>query len=90
MVLQTERFSTNLHRIMDHLDLELEHLLQDWAEQQPLPVGGKSQLLKSAAGFKEKGRQKTPGISPAQPSDLISWAMVYCVDRRISMARIVT
>jgi len=75
---------------MDHLDLELKHLLQDWAEQQPLPAGGKSQLLKSAAGFKENGRKRSPSKTPAQPSDLISWAMVYCVDRRISMARIVT
>ena len=75
---------------MDHQDFELKHMLQDWAEQQPLPVGGRSQLLKAAAGFLEKGRKKSPGRSPNQPSDLISWAMVYCVDRRISMARIVT
>jgi hypothetical protein len=75
---------------MDHLDLDIRHLLQDWADEQPLPVGGKSQLLKSAAGFKEKGRKKSSGKAPAQPSDLISWAMVYCVDRRISMARIIT
>ena len=75
---------------MDHLDFELKQYLQDWAEQQPLPVGGKSALLTSAAAYQEKGRKKTSGISTSQPNDLISWAMVYCVDRRISMARIVT
>ncbi len=90
MVLQTERFSTSLLKIMDHQDFELKHILQDWAEQRPLPVGGKSQLLKSAIGFKENRRKRSPGKSPSQPSDLITWAMVYCVDRRISMARIVT
>jgi hypothetical protein len=75
---------------MDQFDFELKHILQDWAEQQPLPIGGKSQLIKSAAGIKE-GRRRVQRIpSQVQPSDLISWAMVYCVDRRISMARIVT
>ena len=75
---------------MDQLDFELNQYLQDWAEQQPLPVGGKSMLLTAAAAFQEKGRKKTPGISTPQPNNLITWAMVYCVDRRISMARIVT
>ena len=74
---------------MDQLDLELKQYLQDWAEQ-PLPVGGKSRLLTSAAAYQEKGRKKSPGSSTSQPHDLISWAMVYCVDRRISMARIIT
>jgi hypothetical protein len=75
---------------MDQFDFELKHILQDWAEQQPLPIGGKSQLIKSAAGIKE-GRRRVQRIpSQVQPNDLISWAMVYCVDRRISMARIVT
>jgi hypothetical protein len=75
---------------MDHLDIELKHLLQNWAEQQPVPASGKSRLLKSAAGLKEKGGRRSAGNSPVQPNDLISWAMVYCVDRRISLARIVT
>ena len=75
---------------MDHLDFELKHLMQDWAEQQPLPVGGKSVLLTSVAANQEKGRKKTPNNFTSQPNDLISWAMVYCVDRRISIARIVT
>jgi hypothetical protein len=75
---------------MDQFDFELKHILQDWAEQQPLPIGGKSQLIKSSAGIKE-GRRRVQRIpSQVQPNDLISWAMVYCVDRRISMARIVT
>ena len=89
MALQAERYNTSLHKIMDQLDLELKQYLQDWAEQ-PLPVGGKSRLLKSAAGFKEKGRNNSSRNFTSQPTDLISWAMVYCVDRRISMARNIT
>jgi len=75
---------------MDHLDLEIRHILQDWADAQPLPVSGKAQLLKSAAGLRENRRKKSSSNPASMPNDLISWAMVYCVDRRISMARIVT
>jgi hypothetical protein len=75
---------------MDQLDFELKQYLQDWAEQQPLPVGGKSTLLTAATAYREKGKKKIPSNPSSQPNDLISWAMVYCVDRRISMARIVT
>ena len=75
---------------MDQLDLDLKQYLGDWAEQQPLPVGGKSQLLTAAVAYQEKGRKKTPDNLTTQPTYLLSWAMVYCVDRRISMARIVT
>ena len=75
---------------MDQLDFELKQYLQDWAEQQPLPVGGKSALLTSVAAYQEKGKKKTHSNPSSQPNDLITWAMVYCVDRRISMARIVT
>jgi hypothetical protein len=90
MVLQAEKFNTSSHKNMNHLDFELKHLLKDWAEQQPLPATGKSQLLKSAVGLKEKATRQPTGISRTQPTDLISWAMVYCLDRRISTARIVT
>jgi hypothetical protein len=89
MVLQEERYNTSLHKIMDHLDLEIKHLMQDWAEQ-PLPVNGKSALLTAVAAYQEKGKKKSPRTPASQPNDLISWAMVYCVDRRISLARIVT
>ncbi len=84
-----ERYNTSLHKIMNHLDLEIKHLMQDLVEQ-PLPVGGKSALLTAVAAYQEKGKKKSPPTQASQPSDLISWAMVYCVDRRISMARIVT
>jgi hypothetical protein len=75
---------------MDHLDLELKNYLQDWVDRQPLPANGRSRLLKSAAAGKEKGRKNSPLKSSSQPDDFISWALVYCVDRRISTARIVT
>jgi hypothetical protein len=86
---QPERFNTNLHK-MDQQDLELRQYLKNWVDKQPLPVGGKVQLITAAATLKEEGRSKTSRPLPPKPNDLISWAMVYCVDRRISMARIVT
>lgn len=84
------RYSTSLHKIMDQLDIELKQILQDWTERQPLPIGGKSRLLKSAAAYHEDGRGKPHAKTSSQANDLISWAMVYCVDRHISLARIVT
>ncbi len=75
--------------MMDQLDFELKHILQDWAEQQPLPVNGKTQLLSTAAASREFGNIQTPEPNLSQASDLISWAMVYCVDRRLSMTRII-
>jgi hypothetical protein len=75
---------------MDQLDFELKHNLQDWAKHQPLPVAGKSRLLSSAAANRMKGSSKTSGYTPSQASDLFSWAMVYCVDRHLSLARFVT
>jgi len=87
---QPERFSTNLPKKMDHQDLELKRYLKNWADHQPLPVGGRAQLITAAASYQEKGGVKVSRSTTPMPNDLISWAMVYCVDRKISMARIVT
>ncbi len=75
---------------MDQQDLEIKQYLKNWADHQPLPVGGRGQLLTAAASLQGTGRKQTPRITTPRPDDLITWAMVYCVDRRISMARIVT
>jgi len=90
MAKQAERFSTSLLNKMNHIDLELKGYLKRWADQQPLPAGGKAQLIKNAAAHLESGRRKT--TRPASPitADMISWAMVYCVDQKLTTARIVT
>jgi len=75
---------------MDQLDFELKRNLQNWAKQQPLPVDGKSRLLISAATNRKKRSSPTPRYATSQASELFSWAMVYCVDRRLSLARFVT
>lgn len=75
---------------MDHQDLEIKQYLKEWADHQPLPIGGKAKLITAAAAHKEKKGGKIPQLTTPIPNDLISWAMVYCVDRKISLARIVT
>lgn len=75
---------------MDHQDLEIKRYIKNWADHQPLPVDGRSKLIKAAAAHQEKRGTKTSQMTPPIPNDLISWAMVYCIDRKISMARIVT
>ena len=75
---------------MDHTDLELKQYLKNWADRQPLPVGGRAQLIMAAASSKKKRGKKTLHTTTPKSNDLLSWAMVYCVDRRISAARIVT
>ena len=75
---------------MDNLDLELKQYLKNWADHQPLPIGGKAQLITAAATLQDTAEKKSPLNISEKSNDLISWAMVYCVDKRISMARLVT
>jgi len=75
---------------MDNIDLELKQYLKNWADHQPLPVGGRSQLITAAASLQDNSEKKSPVKISENSNDLISWAMVYCIDRRISMARLVT
>jgi hypothetical protein len=75
---------------MENIDLDLKQYLKNWADHQPLPVGGRAQLIAAAASLQKNiGNKSTLKISE-KSNDLISWAMVYCVDRRISIARLVT
>ena len=75
---------------MENIDLDLKQYLKNWADHQPLPVGGRAQLIPAAASLQKNiGKKSTLKISE-KSNDLISWAMVYCVDRRISIARLVT
>ena len=75
---------------MDKLDLELKQYLKNWADHQPLPIGGRAQLIAAAAALQDTAEKKSPHIINQKPDDLISWAMVYCIDKRTSLARLVT
>jgi hypothetical protein len=75
---------------MDDQDLELKQYLKNWADHQPLPVGGRAQLITTAASYQGKRGKNTSRRTTPIPNDHLSWAMVYCMDRKYSMARIVT
>jgi hypothetical protein len=75
---------------MENIDLDLKQYLKNWADHQPLPVGGRAQLIAAAASLQKNIGKKSPLKISEKSNDLISWAMVYCVDRRTSIARLVT
>jgi len=75
---------------MDHIDIELKQSLKRWADQQPLPSGGRSQLISAAASLQDERGKKTPQHLTQRPVDLISWTMVYCIDRQFSTGRLVS
>jgi hypothetical protein len=74
---------------MNNIDNELRHRLKNWADQQPLPEGGKAKLMAAAASMKIKAKDESRINFSEQPSDLLVWAMVYSNERRMSMARLV-
>lgn len=74
---------------MNRTDNELRHYLKNWADHQPLPEHGKAKLIAAAATLKTKTTVKSPVNFSGTSNDLISWAMVYSNDRRMSMARLI-
>lgn len=75
---------------MDHIDSEIRQYLKRWVDQQPLPSNGRARLIEAAIGLRSKKEKKSTQIIGGKSNELISWAMVYCVDKRLSMARLVT
>jgi hypothetical protein len=75
---------------MDHIEIELKQSLKSWADQQPLPSGGRSQLISAAASIRDERGKNTPQNLTQKPVDLISWAMVYCIDRQFATGRLVS
>ena len=74
---------------MNSTDNELRRRLKDWADQQPLPEGGKAKLMAAAASLKGKTKAESRINISEQPNDLLVWAMLYNNERRMSMARLV-
>jgi hypothetical protein len=75
---------------MDHTDIALKKYLKGWADRQPLPAGGRSKLISTAAYLRGKKGKDLSVNFPEMPSELLSWAMVYCLDQRFNMARLVS
>lgn len=74
---------------MDNIDNEIRHALKSWVNQYPLPPGGRTRLINSATAEREQAGKKSSLSIGVNPNDLISWAMVYCVDKRTSIVRLV-
>jgi len=81
-----------MNTMLDSNDKELGNLLKAWANRQPLPKDARSQLLKSAASLKalQLNKKGAHHNSTNPPENLFSWAIVYCIDRRIAMLRLVS
>lgn len=81
-----------MNRAGDSADTELRNLLKAWVNQQPPPKDARAQLLRSAANLKaEQLNKKSVHYQNTNlPADLFSWAIVYCIDRRITMLRLVS
>ena len=77
--------------IMNTTDLQLKKSLKNWVAKQPLPVNGRARLLGEAAFVKTKRVAKpTPFEFVNKPADLLSWAMVYSMDRGVPTLRLVS
>ena len=75
---------------MDHTDIALKKYLKSWAERQPLPAGGRTKLMLATASLKDKQGKDAAKNFAETPYDLISWAMVSCLEKRFTMARLVS
>ena len=74
--------------MMNNIDNELRQRIKNWADQQPLPEGGKAKLMAAAASLNKKGRDESRLNVSHMPNDLYVWAMVYSNDRTMSMTRL--
>lgn len=81
-----------MNKTVESADNELRNLLKAWANQQPPPKEVRSQLLRSAANFKAEhlNKKSVHHQNANLPAELFSWAIVYCIDRRIAMLRLVS
>lgn len=81
-----------MNEAFDSTDKELSNLLKACINRQSPPREARVRLLRSAAGLKAIQLNKKGGHHQIAnlPEDLFSWALVYCIDRRIAMLRLVS
>lgn len=76
---------------MDTTDLQLKKSLKNWAAKQHPPSNGRARLLGEAAFVRTKKVSKpVPFEFVNKPADLLSWAMVYSMDRGVTTLRLVS
>ena len=74
---------------MDHTDTKLRQYLNNWVTQQPLPKGGRGNLIRAIKGLRTQS-ENHPSLHITEFSDnLLAWAMVHCVDNRIVNLRLI-
>lgn len=73
-------------------DRELKNYLKTWADRQSPPNEARARLLKSAVNIKTHPSAKPDLHHPITnlPEELFSWALVYCIDRRMAMLRLIS
>ncbi len=81
-----------MNEISESTDKELSNLLKASINRQPAPKDARARILKSAADIKAHQQNKKAGHhqSTNLPEDLFSWAIVYCIDRRIATLRLIS
>ena len=74
---------------MNTTDTKIRHKLQNWAKGQTPPPTVKNQLLRSAAAPRLTFSKSKPIKIPAFPTELVSWATVYSLDRGVATLHLI-
>ena len=69
---------------MNTTDTKIRLKLKNWAKRQTPPPNVKNQLLRSAAAPRLTFSKSKPIKIPAFPTELVSWATVYSLDRSVA------
>ena len=74
---------------MDTIDTNIRQQLKKWAQGQTPPPDGKTRLLKAATAPRISFRKPNALKIPAFPTEMVSWAMVYSMDRGVATLRLI-
>jgi hypothetical protein len=69
---------------MNTTDTKIQKKLKYWAKGQTPPPNIKNQLLRSAAAPRLSFSKSKPIKIPVFPTELVSWATVYSLDRGVT------
>lgn len=75
---------------MNPIELEIRQALKKWITEYRPPIDGRSRLLRAASSFDNKVEKKLPIGFGVLPNELLSWAIVYSMDRGIASLRLVS
>ena len=74
---------------METSELKLRQQIKNWAKGQAPPPNGKARLLRSAAAPRISFYKPKPIKIPTFPAEMVSWAMVYSMDRGVATLRLI-